>query len=95
MEGVRSGQAQIDRLLEKVEEQRKRQGEIETTIYKHSGEVKNKQDDKDVIMMLIPEIVKARQGQKNRIGELLDKIIEEDDCEAIKDMLRIAKINHF
>ena len=45
--------------------------------------------------MLIPEIVKARQGQKNRIGELLDKIIEEDDCEAIKDMLRIAKINHF
>ena len=67
---------------------------LEERIYTVSIENKQKQDDKDMMLMLLPQIVKDIQKKPNNIKQLLNQI-ENDHLKAkISKILTTYKINY-
>lgn len=66
--------------------------QMEEKIFKLSIENKEMQDDKEIMLMLLPHIQKAIQGKGNKLREVLGQIDSEGLKNKVQRMLQAYKI---
>lgn len=69
------------------------QHDLEGKIYRLSGDNKLKQDDKDNIMMLIPELYRhLKKDKRNCLRDSIERIQNDHDKKQVTEMLKQLKV---
>ncbi len=87
MQGVLYKEAKVKELEKEIQTMKETQMRMEDKIYVLSIENKQRQDDKEVMMMLLPQILKALNGRQNNIKGLLSQLENEGLKNKIQKLL--------
>ena len=71
---MRMNEKKVQDLKIQIAEVQQRQQELEERIYKDSVANKQRHDDKDMLLLLLPQIVKEQNRKNNNIKMLLNQI---------------------
>ena len=90
--GVSLKEAKLRALDKDLEEVKQGQIRMEDKIYMLSLENKQRQDDKEILLMLLPHILKAIKGQPNNLKGIMQQVDSEGLKNKVMKLLQAYKI---
>ncbi len=85
-------EAKISGMNKELQEIKEMQMRIEDKIYMLSLENKQRQDDKEILLMLLPHILKAIKGMPNNLKGIMAQIDSEGLKNKVMKMLQAYKV---